>query len=317
MRQRIKVDVLRVLSLAAFATVVLLYSTPFAVWVGEPEFAPLGLVTGNALYMAALSHALRRLLFPYVDLKEYAARAKDSPLGAAVVFVGVCIVLYGLFGLFSAGARAQDLPPNARLYLPTLQKEHTAVWLGERDLPAVSLFAAQVEQETCITLRHRSCWSPRAELKTHRERGVGLGQITRTTSFDSLAELRRQYATELAGFRWEDDSIYDPSLQLRAMLLMDRRNWKVVLGTARPRDREAMMLASYNGGLGGLSSDRKLCSATPGCNPGLWFGHVELTSLKAKRAVSGYGKSFYEINREYPRNIMHIRQAKYRVALEE
>ena len=44
---------------------------------------------------------------------------------------------------------------------------------------------------------------------------------------------------------------------------------------------------------------------------GKWFGHVEHTSLKAKTAVPGYGKSFFEINREYVRNVMVTRTVRY------
>jgi membrane-bound lytic murein transglycosylase MltF len=72
-----------------------------------------------------------------------------------------------------------------------------------------------------------------------------------------------------------------------------------------------MALAAYNGGLGGLAQDRRLCRATPGCDQSKWTGHVEKTSYKAKIAVKGYGKSFFEINREYVRNVMNIRKAKY------
>jgi len=46
-------------------------------------------------------------------------------------------------------------------------------------------------------------------------------------------------------------------------------------------------------------------------DPGRWFGHVELTSLKARTAVKGYGQSFYEINRGYVRSIWFERRPRY------
>ena len=38
---------------------------------------------------------------------------------------------------------------------------------------------------------------------------------------------------------------------------------------------------------------------------------IEHTSTKAKQPVSGYGQSFFQINRAYVRNVMQVRQAKY------
>ena len=176
-----------------------------------------------------------------------------------------------------------------------------------------SALGAQVEQETCPSLKHPRCWSPRAELRTSRERGVGLGQITRTDRFDSLAEMRAQFPRALADWSWTGESLYDPRLQLRGLVLMGWRNWRALADVPAVGERLAMSLASYNGGLGGLASDRRVCAATPGCDPGRWWGNVERTSLKAKTAVAGYGKSFFEINREYTRNVLIVRRPRYAV----
>lgn len=308
MKQRMGPDAMRVVVMIVVASVLLFLSTPAAVLLHEPALAAWGMYAGLAVYCAALSHVLRRAFFPYLDLRDVAYRAIAHPVGAGLVFVGVCVVLYGLLGLVGNAAHAGTVPANAATYLPALQAEKARLWA---DGPPTSVFAAQVEQETCISLTHSRCWSPRAELRTSRERGVGLGQITRTSRFDSLAEMRQQNAKELAGWSWDDDSIYDPKYQLRALLLMDKRNHNAITGTLRPQERVTMALVAYNGGLGGLNSDRRVCAATPGCNPGIWFGHVELTSLKARAAASGYGKSFFAINREYPRNILFVRRPKY------
>ena len=63
-------------------------------------------------------------------------------------------------------------------------------------------------------------------------------------------------------------------------------------------------------------SDRRVCQATAGCDPGRWFGHVEKTSLKARAAIKGYGKSFFDINREYVVNVLQVRRSKYIAAME-
>jgi hypothetical protein len=124
-----------------------------------------------------------------------------------------------------------------------------------------------------------------------------------------LAELKKAFPKELAEMSWEKP--YDPTLQLRGLVLKDKQGFSLIQGASTDLDRLAMSFAAYNGGSGGLNSDRRACAGTKNCNPGIWFGHVEKTSLKAKTAVHGYGKSFFEINREYVANILVVRRAKY------
>jgi membrane-bound lytic murein transglycosylase MltF len=100
-------------------------------------------------------------------------------------------------------------------------------------------------------------------------------------------------------------------MQLRALLLMDLRNWKALTDVPDKNERLAMALVAYNGGLGGLNQDRVACSGTKGCDRTKWWGNVEYTSLKQKTAVAGYGKSFFEVNREYPQNIIFVRRVRY------
>ncbi len=49
--------------------------------------------TSIVLTIAGISHIVRRILFPSIDLKEFAKSAIFNPIGAALVFLGVCIVL--------------------------------------------------------------------------------------------------------------------------------------------------------------------------------------------------------------------------------
>jgi len=208
----------------------------------------------------------------------------------------------------SQSSRLPDLPPNAVKYLPLMLEEQVRLW-PEMQMP--SALAGQIEQETCISLKHKRCWSPYAELRTNLERGVGLGQITKTARFDSLAEMRKQNVAELSGWKWENDSVYDPRLQLRGLILMNKRNFRAIVGAKDYFNQDVMSKVAYNGGLGGLNSDRRICAATKGCNPSVWFGNVEHTSLKSKKLVPGYGKPFFYINREYPKNIYYSRRQKY------
>lgn len=51
-------------------------------------------------FLALGSHITRRILFPSLDLQEIARRAwQDNSMAAAVVFVGICLVLLGVMHL--------------------------------------------------------------------------------------------------------------------------------------------------------------------------------------------------------------------------
>lgn len=210
-----------------------------------------------------------------------------------------------LLALLPLAAFAEELPAGARAYLPVLADEISTRWPA---LPLPSALAAQVEQETCPSLKSRLCWNPRAELKTAREYGFGLGQLTVTKSFDAWSEVRGMDAS-LAPWRWQDR--YDPRLQLRALVVKDHYNSERFKAVATQQDGLAFGFAAYNGGLGGTNNDRAICRATPGCDPGRWFGHVELTSRKSRTKWQGYGQSAFDINRTYVRNVLIARRPRY------
>jgi hypothetical protein len=277
-----------------------------------PTLAPLCFGAGMVFLGLAAGDLALRILQPGVDAQDMAIHARRTNCTAsALVYLGRCILAAAVLLLMVTAARA-DAPPAAAVpLLPALKMEQGTYWA---DVPLASALGAQVEQETCPSLRSSKCWSPSAELRTSREQGLGLGQLTRTwradgtQRFDALAEIRAAFPKELAALSWQTR---DPALQLRALVLKDRQGFSLVLGTATQLDRLAMAFAAYNGGGGGVAGDRRACSATAGCDPGRWFGNVERTSLKAKAAVPGYGKSFFEINREYVRNIMVVRRPRY------
>jgi hypothetical protein len=283
------------------------WAEPVGLATGISSLAPLMMMTGLSLGAIGAVHPLRRLLFMGLDMREFASKAKETPISSALVFVGMCIVVAAMLSVLGPSARAAELPPNARLYLPVLIQEQQQWWsLGD-----VSVMAAQVEQETCITLKHSKCWSPRAELRTSRERGVGLGQITKTARFDALAEMRAANPQALAAWSWDSPNLYDPRLQLTALVLMDRRNYTTIQGAATELDHQAMMLVAYNAGPGRVISDRAMCGATPACDRRRWFDNAEHTSVLPKQPASGYGQSFYAISRHYPRAILFDRRPRY------
>lgn len=207
---------------------------------------------------------------------------------------------------------AIDLPPLAVQYLPVLQQELGKSW---PEAPFQTVFAAQIEQESCVSLTSKRCWSPKAELKTSREYGFGLGQVTIAYNADGTERFNNfEAAKKLAPSMkdWEWGNRYDAAFQIRTLVLMDKFNYGKFAMMVLENERMAFSFAAYNGGLGGVLSDRTVCKITEGCVPNRWFNQVENTSKKAKVPVKGYGQSFFQINRGYVRNIMCLRNVKYR-----
>lgn len=182
-------------------------------------------------------------------------------------------------------------------------------------MPQPSALPAQVEQETCVSLTSPKCFSPHAELKTSREYGFGLGQLTVTRTFNAFNGVKQQAPALLGNWQWADR--YNPTRQVQALLVMDHAGYKSCQRLFLDgHESLACALSAYNGGMGGVQTDRRLCGNTQGCNPRMWFGNVELTSAKAKTAAAGYGQSFYQINRGYVRNVMFTRSQKYEGAMQ-
>lgn len=205
----------------------------------------------------------------------------------------------------------EDVPKNFLVHKDTLVKVISMSW---PDITMPSVVSGLIEQETCYNLKHSKCWSPQAKLETSREYGFGLGQLTVTSRFNAFEEVKA-LEPRLKQWKWEDR--FNPEFQMVAILAMLKRNFKTFKTSENDYDRYAFSLASYNGGVGGILADQKICKNTPKCNQFLWFNNVENTSLKKRTKVAGYGKSFFEINREYPKNILEVRRFKYKPYLDQ
>lgn len=182
-------------------------------------------------------------------------------------------------------------------------------------MPQPAYFGALIEHESCITLRHGRCWSPVSRLRTAREEGAGLGQLTRawrvdgSLRFDALADVRRLDPHGLADLSWSN--VYRrPDLQLRAIVVGTRAIWNRLVVLVPEPERLAMVDAAYNGGLRGVLDERRACAAHVGCDPDRWFDNVEHHCLKS-RAPLYAGRSACDINRHHVTDVLWRRMPRY------
>lgn len=270
-----------------------------------------GLAIAQGVWAVAAAHLGRKALtdYPEADQRRLFAKAAEDPVGAGLALIALAIVFVGLLLVFAPRAHADTLPAGFATYGPILKAEQAKYWA---DHPDPAILAALVEQESCASLKSPRCWNPAARLKSAREEGAGMGQITRayradgSLRFDALAGLRDQYSADLAGLSW--DTVYQrPDLQLRALVLMSRDAARTFRGAPAWL---AFGDAGYNGGVAGVQRERRACKLSKGCDPGQWFANVELHCLKSRQPLYG-GRSACDINREHVRNVFLVRRAKY------
>lgn len=237
-------------------------------------------------------------------------------LAAASVVIGL---------LFFMNSRADaatwiDKNPNFDRNFPVFKK------VIKNEFPThlkyADYFAAQVEHESCAS--KKKCWNERSQLFSYedlmsgrrREYGFGLGQITITKRFNNFEEIKKK---DKRLRNWRFDQRFDSYRQLIGLFVLDGVCFNQVKFAQDLPNRYAMTFACYNGGFGHIVKDRKLCilKGKNNCNPDMWFGNIELDSVKSKVRKHGYGKSFFEINREYPRDIMFRQNKKYKPLLKD
>lgn len=224
-----------------------------------------------------------------------------------VTFVAAAI------GLAVAQPIRTFIPENAFEHLPLIGKQVNDLW---PEMPCRNYFPALIEHESCLTLTHSRCWSAKSRLKTAREEGAGLGQLTRafrpdgSVRFDALEDARKLDPRGLNELRW--DTVYSrPDLQVRVVVLMTRQTWNRLTSIVPDSlPRLAMTDAAYNGGLGGLLNERRACAGRAGCDPNQWFGNVEKACLKSTKPLYG-NRSACDINRHHVEDVLHSRMPKY------
>jgi len=184
-------------------------------------------------------------------------------------------------------------------YRDTYFKWQLSLW---PDLRPPNLVASLIYQE--------SNWKPKAELKTDREYGIGLSQITiaykadGSIRFDNFTEAKKKYS-QLKDWDYADRFNVEKHI-IFAILEIKSLYSKFSNPSYDNVTRIALTLASYNGGMGGILKEIALCKSDASCNANYWFCNIAYQSVRSKIPVKGYNKSFWQINREYPVRIMFI-----------
>lgn len=231
----------------------------------------------------------------------------------------IFVIILAIIGLIPTYLYAKNysiytyIPERAFKYLPTVMEESSRLFPYFKS-PAY--FGALIEHESCISLKSKRCWSPKSRLKTRREEGAGLGQLTRTwrrdgrIRFDKLSELRRRYKRELGELSWEN-IYFRPDLQIKAIILLWKENYDKLKNLIPGEiDKLAMSDLAYNAGLGRVYKDRRLCKIKKNCDPDKWFDNVEKTCTASKRKIYG-NRSACDISRHHVRDVIITRYPKY------
>jgi hypothetical protein len=173
-----------------------------------------------------------------------------------------------------------------------------------KEVPYKHFIPAQIEKE--------SLWKWNAELKTSREYGIGLSQITVTSRYNNFLEATKRY-NELRNWKWEDR--FNINYQLHFVVLQDKSNFtankKLFNGNL---NTWAGALVSYNAGYGTVLNRRALCKVTPGCDYSIWFGGLDSVQLKHEKNLL-YGKSLGSRRNDYPHDIIFNKSGTYKCLL--
>lgn len=266
----------------------------------------------QGVWAIAAAHWARKALmdYPEADMRKLFAKSAQGTVGAGLALIAIAIVFVGLLVVFAPRAHAETIPSGAIKYLPTLKAEQQKYWPSH---PSPWNLAGLAEQESCISLTHSKCWNPTVQLKTAREEGAGILQVTRayradgSLRFDTLTDLRSKYAP-LADMSWQN--IYSrPDLQLRALVLLSKESAAPFAHTSSPLEFGD---SAYNGGVSDVKKSRRACAMSPGCDPQKWFDNVERHCVKSRQIIYGT-RSACDINIGHTRLIFKVRSFKYRV----
>lgn len=224
----------------------------------------------------------------------------------------IALILGMFLTISSVFAQTDYIPPQAFQYRQTIQNELDNLF---PNIPNYNYVPALIEHESCISLKHKRCWNPTSELLTKREQGLGLFQHTRafradgTTRFDAVADMKARYKETLKEASW-DTLKTRPDIQIRMGVLGLRDNFKSLYSIRDENVRLQMTDAAHNTGLGNVNKKRRACGIAAGCNPQLWFGHVEKQCIGHTKVLYG-NRSACDIVTHHVKDVYKVRMPKY------
>lgn len=264
-------------------------------------------------FVVIFVHFLRKFQFPYINLQSAVTKAMETSTGALGIVI--CIFVFMMFLVFVTVARAgmtdEEILSKAEPYIPIVQEAFENHW---PDAPYKEYEGGKIEQETCVNLK--KCWNPKVELKTSREWGFGLSQMTiaynpdGSVRFNKFEEAKAAYRKQLAG--WELDDRYNPRYHIIFSVLESRAGFKKFTPLfSTDTDRWAGSMIAYNAGAGTVLKRRAVCLRTEDCDPSKWFGGLDTVQYQGENKLL-YGVSLKIRRDAYPRNIIFKRSLKYK-----
>lgn len=232
----------------------------------------------------------------------------------AVILLLIAFVIVTIMPIVAFSQNVKTyIPKNAFQYLPVLNIETKKIF---PKLIHCEYFGGLIEQESCLSLINPKCWQPTSELKTSREEGAGLSQITKafnkdgSVRFDSLKDLRARHLRELKDLSW-NNVIQRPDLQIAGLLLMSKDNYDIFFQVKDEVNRLKMTDSAYNSGPEAVKRRRLQCGLTKNCDPQIWDNNVGRMQVLSTKPIYGT-RSANDINLEHVKYIFDYRMKKYK-----
>lgn len=237
-------------------------------------------------------------IFPSLNIDK---AVEEAPPG--LVWLGCVALIITVLILTVTSSHAADLPAGYLKHASTMQQVMAKHW---PDAPLPHIPPAQVEQE--------SSWKDKATLRTSRELGRGLVQLTIAYTQNG-SERFNSYkdATGYAALRnwdWRNDP-YNVRYQLTYLVLRDRATFKQTrLMMIDDAEAWRAALVAYNAGMGRVLS-RRSNAVKMGLDKTRWSGGLEHAyGLSENTAL--YNRPLWKAVNEYPA-VVFKRAEKYKV----
>ena len=185
--------------------------------------------------------------------------------------------------LLLAGVAQAAIPPGAVKNLPVMKKAFLSIW---PQAPMLHIPAGQVEQE--------SDWNEHATLRTSRELGRGLCQMTVTKKFNIYLDAVKYKA--LKGWDWKNDP-YNAEKQLTFLAYQDRDHYNESKAI-NAEEQWKITLVRYNAGDGRINARRRYAIAK-GLPTDRWTGGLELAHSPLENSIL-YGSTLWKMVNAYP-----------------